>query len=615
MLVLQPGVAYDLSSIEIAETAELCVLQNGVVSKAYSYSGDGKTVYYARGTYIGVGGWNVSDNWAGGVLPQMGDIARIPNSGSALTIDEIPSEMPASFEVGDGAALTIAVDCALPKITLEKSAVLEIASGAEVSFENEALKCVPLVMDDEVVLPVLRINEGATLSVAPGMKFKNVDIRHFGTITGNENGALYFGYAEAGEKAYFSMAATNSVIKTKSNGYSVGQQYFVRPASGGRVSVVRPLELKSVSFKIGELDGIEVGVNNPIDESFTAYFDDLAIVYARSAFGGASEVYFRNCRLTRPAWKSSGHQGRWDIRDKAKLIYENTQHYYEYPDGNSVNWSPSDDNAECLVLTNSTVMWTRPAGNKHGVMTVYDSFYDCQYDAYSPGQPYSLPDLLRGLKVLNIPEGAYCGIRAKDHVTWGSNASASERFAKIDGEVSIAGAGDLVISNAVARRYFEVVMQSSANTCSGKLITYSPQGFDAKLLFADGANWAGTVIAGNVALTNLTDGAAAASVNFAKLDLAADFPVRVWRDENGALVSDTLNVGEYLDSGAKGGRLAIAAMFEGEFAPGETFVLGTISKNAELPRVGRGWTARRVEGETVDTVEVERNSGFTITIR
>ena len=158
-------------------------------------------------------------------------------------------------------------------------------------------------------------------------------------------------------------------------------------------------------------------------------------------------------------------------------------------------------------------------------------------------------------------------------------------------------------------------MQSSANTCSGKLITYSPQGFDAKLLFADGANWAGTVIAGNVALTNLTDGAAAASVNFAKLDLAADFPVRVWRDENGALVSDTLNVGEYLDSGAKGGRLAIAAMFEGEFAPGETFVLGTISKGAELPRVGRGWTARRVEGETVDTVEVERNSGFTITIR
>ena len=31
-LVLQPGVAYDLSSIEIAETAEKCVLQNGIVS-------------------------------------------------------------------------------------------------------------------------------------------------------------------------------------------------------------------------------------------------------------------------------------------------------------------------------------------------------------------------------------------------------------------------------------------------------------------------------------------------------------------------------------------------------------------------------------------------------
>ena len=324
--------------------------------------------------------------------------------------------------------------------------------------------------------------------------------------------------------------------------------------------------------------------------------------------------------MTRPAWKSSGHQGRWDIKDKAKLIYENTQHYYEYPDGNSVNWSPSDDNAECLVLTNSTVMWTRPTGNKRGVMTVYDSFYDCQYDAYSPGNPYSLPDLLRGLKVLNIPEGAYCGIRAKDHVTWGLNASASERFAKIDSEVSIAGAGDLVISNAVQNRYFEVIMQSSVNTCTGRLTTYSPQGFDSKLFFADGANWAGTVVSGNVALTNLSEEAEtpAASVKFAKLDLAADFPVRVWRNEDGTLVSDTLNVGEYLDSGAKGGKIALVAMFDGEFAPRESFVLGTISKGTQLPPVGRGWTAKSAEIEGDDEnvmVRLERNSGFAIIIR
>ena len=621
ILVLQPGVQYDMTGIELGESVEVLVWQDDASRVAYPIAGeDGTVIYYARGTYLGVGGWNDLDNWVGGVLPQMGDVARIPDSGSTLTIDSIPSEMPASFVVGDGAALMIAVDCALPNVTLEKSAVLEIASGAEVSLKNEALKCVPLVMDDEVVLPVLRITEGATLSVAPGMKFKNVDIRHFGTIVGSDFGALYFGYAESGETTYFAMAATNSVIKTTSNGYGVGQQYFVRPASGGRVSVVRPLELKSVSFKISDLDGIEVGVNNPIDESFTAYFDDLAIVYARSAFGGASEVYFRNCRLTRPAWKSSGHQGRWDIKDKAKLIYENTQHYYEYPDGNSVNWSPSDDNAECLVLTNSTVMWTRPTGNKRGVMTVYDSFYDCQYDAYSPGNPYSLPDLLRGLKVLNIPEGVYCGIRAKDHVTWGLNASASERFAKIDSEVSIAGAGDLVISNAVQNRYFEVIMQSSVNTCTGRLTTYSPQGFDSKLLFADGANWAGTVVSGNVALTNLSEEAElpAASVNFAKLDLAADFPVRVWRNEDGSLVSDTLNVGEYLDSGLKGGKIALVAMFDGEFAPRESFVLGTISKDAQLPPVGRGWTAKIVEIEDDDKnvmVKLERNSGFAIIIR
>ena len=181
-------------------------------------------------------------------------------------------------------------------------------------------------------------------------------------------------------------------------------------------------------------------------------------------------------------------------------------------------------------------------------------------------------------------------------------------------DTPIVGEGNIAVENErEADDVFTLTVRNGKNTASGTITACER----SKLLFADEANWKGTVVSGNVALTNLSEEAEipAASVNFAKLDLAADFPVRVWRDENGALVSDTLNVGEYLDSGAKGGRLAIAAMFEGEFAPGETFVLGTISKNAELPRVGRGWTARRVEGETVDTVEVERNSGFTITIR
>ena len=38
-------------------------------------------------------------------------------------------------------------------------------------------------------------------------------------------------------------------------------------------------------------------------------------------------------------------------------------------------------------------------------------------------------------------------------------------------------------------------------------------------------------------------------------NLAADFPVRVWRGEDGELLSDRLNVGEYLDSEGKGGRV------------------------------------------------------------
>ena len=70
------------------------------------------------------------------------------------------------------------------------------------------------------------------------------------------------------------------------------------------------------------------------------------------------------------------------------------------------------------------------------------------------------------------------------------------------------------------------------------------------LYFANGANWAGTVVAGNVALTNLTDGAAAATATFGSLDLAADFPIRVWKSE-GAYSADAINVGSFINNGGK----------------------------------------------------------------
>jgi hypothetical protein len=92
----------------------------------------------------------------------------------------------------------------------------------------------------------------------------------------------------------------------------------------------------------------------------------------------------------------------------------------------------------------------------------------------------------------------------------------------------------------------------------------------------------------------------------------------VWRGEDGELLSDRLNVGEYLDSEGKGGRVVPVLMFEGGFLPRDKFVLGRILKGADLPALGRGWTAatEEIEGDE-DHLEVvlKRQSGLAVTVR
>ena len=243
-------------------------------------------------------------------------------------------------------------------------------------------------------------------------------------------------------------------------------------------------------------------------------------------------------------------------------------------------------------------------GNAKAVLTFYNAIFTIPRD-------YRKTDLFRGVKAVSIAAGTSLTIKGANV----SQGSPWDRLVKVS-DIPFVGDGSLMLSNEAMPNLMEVTIVNGNNSATGNATASE----NAKLLFADGANWAGTVVSGNVALTNLSEEAEtpAASVKFAKLDLAADFPVRVWRNEDGTLVSDTLNVGEYLDSGAKGGKIALVAMFDGEFAPRESFVLGTIPKGAQLPPVGRGWTAKIVEIEDDDKnvmVRLERNSGFTITIR
>ena len=150
-----------------------------------------------------------------------------------------------------------------------------------------------------------------------------------------------------------------------------------------------------------------------------------------------------------------------------------------------------------------------------------------------------------------------------------------------------AGYGDVVVTNAVAGNSMEITITSGLNTCEGKISCSGEN--RCSLLFADGANWAGTVVAGNIGLTNLVAGGAS-SVSFGKLDLQESFPIRVWRGEDGELTSDRINVGEYLGTAD-----VLPVLVNGEddkFRGGDTITLGTIDAGAELPSVKGAWSVK-----------------------
>lgn len=572
-------------------------------------------------TFTVTGNITEGTGW-GGSVP--GEGANVAISGEGV-VGTLPSgaSFPAwsSIEVKNGATLRIEATATLPPITLNKHATLEIGNNATVTLATASdLSGVVNVLGDAITIPALTIEAGSTLNVPGGMKFKNLDLRHFGTIAASSAGRLYFGYADANETAYFAMCSTNATISTINEGsYGDGTPCFVCPAANGQVQVYGAIELDGLTltrvFKADNAkiyDAVMVGVNNPVSAPFGVLFNNFTMSYRGYAdFGGAATVTFRNSKLTRPEWQAWSSQGRWNVNDSAKVIFDNTEHYYEYPDGNSVGWFSSVAGTEAFVLTNSTVMWSRPVGNGNSKLTVYDSYYDCAYDAYITNQMYQgeylfLPDLFDGLGELNIPENSFCALRALDHVTWDANDNAPERRCKVYSGLEIAGAGDLIVTNGVSGRYFEVIMQSDENTCTGNLKVDSPEGYDAKLYFADGANWAGTVTAGNVALTNLVDATAASTNTFNKLDLAAGttFPIRVWKSNGTIVTHDGLNVTQYINNG---GVLSFEVIGQ-EAEIGDGFILGTIGADSPLPAVSRPWSVKK-DG---NFLKVRMSSGLSV---
>jgi hypothetical protein len=529
--------------------------------------------------------------WSCGYVPTNENV-KITGEGVVAIISDAAT-FPAfgAITVRDGATLHVLANVALPPLTLDSTARVFIGDNGNSPSVAATLDASLItsyhLTNSTVVLPVIEVATNASLCVAAGMKFKNVDFRLYGTVTkvGTDTTAPTFGYAENSETSYIAFTADGGVFDfhANNNDRSYGAVSLVCPVSGGTVIPVGTITLRNASRTVtywGDFGNWEFGVNNPTNVSFDVLVDGTHIdVSGDFNASGAAHLTLINGSWIRRNSACLGHWFPMAIENAATVSLEEGCYIdFTANDGSFAIDSKSvvdtvtvRDGGIYNVTYNSTGEKTGVFVSTNGVLGV--------------GKLHgnrTRTDLLRGFGSARLDGDLFI-----KSLNVGTGSTDWERRVNVANGVPFTGTGDVIVTNGVPAYPFTVTIQNGANTATGAIRVNKVEGdAETALFFASGANWAGTVVAGDVALTNLTDGAAASTVTFGTLDLAADFTVRVWK-ENGTLVNDTVNVGQYVNHG---GRLVPQLLTDGaSFAPGDRITLGSIGADSPLPAVSRGW--------------------------
>lgn len=582
----------------------------------YSFNSNGES------DILAAAGW-------GGNLPGTGESVSITGATTVATFTGGVFPQWSSIEVKDSATLKISADADLPQITLYPNTKLEVTSGTT-SLANGFVGSFEL-LNDTVQLPVLAVATNATLSVPSGMKFKNVDFRLYGTVTkpSNSDASPVFGYADNAETSYFAFTADGGVFDLHSNdgdtahGVICGSVSIVCPSSGGTVIPVGRITLRNSSRVVNgwaDFGNWEFGVNNPTSVPFDVLvdgtvFDCSAYFYA----SGAAHLSLVNGACVRRNSSCLGHYFSQAIQYSATVdVGEGCYIDFTTGDGSfgidsqsAVDTVTVRDGGTYAVSYNSSGWGTGVFVSDGGVLGVTKL-----YKSSSSVDPRVRTDPLLGFGSVRLD-----GDLAIASVNMGSGNYDWDRHTKM-ANIPFSGSGDVTITNGVPEYPFTVTMQNGASTATGSIKVAKADGdAETALSFADGAKWAGTVVAGNVALTNLTDGAAAATATFGALDLAdgEEFPIRVWLDNTGAVTTnDMINVGEYVDNGGQLVPTLVNAAL-GEFPGGANITLGLIDKGNTLPTsvLPRKWRVKYADagdGEH-DILTIAFSNGTQIILR
>ena len=545
-----------------------------LVVSGTSLSLEAQTAYAftITGDLLGTTGW-------GGAVPPAGEEVSIEGSGVVATYASGAIPAWASITVKDGATLRVAGDATLPPVILNKSATLEIDNTATVTLANVGdLSGIATASQ----VPVLSVASGATLSVPGGMKFSNVNIALSGTVAATTAGGITFGYAAAGETAYIGLVANGGTISIEpgSGDYNTSPLAFCCPAVGGTVNAIGSLVLSNATllpnYPRGEIFpltiayqiGFYVGVNNPANVPFEVVFDNTQwgvlggfFVKGGATFRLANGGAYKN-------FESIGYWGRYaQIAENGRIVVGSGSEFRMNALGDygthPLEVAPTSSGHQAIVVEDGGVFETyRFSGNGNGVFVASNSVYTIympylynEHVSSSSGSVtiYDTKNIpFEGFSAVDIADGATMTFSTRNKVFWDAGQFDDESGDRVVAlaNVPITGGGSILVSNANAN-VFGIVVQSGANTATGTAGVVLPTAANigaTTLYFADGANWAGTVIATNDLVRLVKDFAAATNaaatptpveVSFGGIEMQDDFALRLW--QNGSC--DTINIG------------------------------------------------------------------------
>ena len=557
----------------------------------------------------GVGSILDPECWGGSLPPAGADVAI---TGAATVATLSSGSFPAwnSIEVKDGAFLRIETDATLLPISLNKSATLVVANNAVATLSSAGdLSGIATAQQ----IPGLSVTAGATLNVPGGMKFSNVSIVLEGTIAATTEGGIVFGYAAPGETTYIGLVANGGTIDVgpaSTSDYDVSPLEFCCPASDGTVVAIDEMVLTGVSilpvyvssgvtytFTESYKYGFHLGVNNPTSSLFKVVFDGTqwgvsgkTIIRGGGTFRLANGGTYKNYE-THSLWNRTA-----EISEMGCVVVGTGCEFRLAAMGDygnkALEINPGYAGHRAVVVDEGGIFETfRSSGNGKGVFSasngVFQVYLPWTTNAAQEVVAYNEP--FTGLSAVEIADGSTLTFSTRNRVFWNPgqfhNDSGDRVVALAD--VPITGEdASIVLSNANAN-VFGVIVRSGANTATGSAGVVAPaSGIGATTLyFANGANWAGTVTAGGFVVTNLVNAAAPCTNSFGTIDLAENYPLRVWKEAGAIVANDSLNVVGY--DGV--GRLVPTS--DAAFARGDRVVVGKIAKNGNLPRAGRGWVA------------------------